>query len=71
MPVTDELREQWDREVGDVLVIRRTIVGTCRSAGCAPALEPEPAPVRTDSQVEEPPKPTTGTKPAPPLFWVL
>ena len=36
VPVTDELREQWDREVGGVLVIRRTIVGTCKSASCAP-----------------------------------
>ena len=33
-PVTDELREEWDREPGDVLVIRRTIVGTCQTAGC-------------------------------------
>ena len=71
MPVTDELREQWDREVGDVLVIRRTIVGTCRSAGCTPAPEPEPAPVRTESHTEEPPTPQAATKPAAPVFWVL
>ena len=38
VPVTDELREQWDRESGDVLVIRRTIVGTCHTAGCGPSL---------------------------------
>ena len=69
--VTDELREQWDQEAGDVLVIRRTIVGTCRSAGCTPAPEPEPVPVRTDSHAEEPPEPTTGAKLTPPLFWVL
>ena len=68
-PVTDELREQWDREVGDVLVIRRTIVGTCKTAGCTPA--PEPEPMRTDSHSEEPPEPKTETKPAAPMFWVL
>ena len=38
VPVTEELRERWDQEAGDVLVIRRTIVGTCKSAGCAPGL---------------------------------
>ena len=70
-PVTDELREQWDREAGDVLVIRRTIVGTCRSAGCTPAPEPEPAPVRIDSHTEEPPATKPGKGPAPKLFWVL
>ena len=36
-PVTDELREQWDQE-GANMVIRRTIVGTCRSKGCDPDL---------------------------------
>ena len=71
VPVTDELRERWDREAGDVLVIRRTIVGTCTTAGCAPTPEPEPAPVRTDPQVEEPPEPKTETKSAVPVFWVL
>ena len=71
VPATDELREQWDREPGDVLVIRRTIVGTCRSAGCAPAPEPEPDPMRTDSHPEELPAPKAGTKPAAPMFWVL
>ena len=68
-PVTDELREQWDRERGDVLVIRRTIVGTCKTAGCTPA--PEPEPMRTDAHVEEPPEPKTETKPAAPMLWVL
>ena len=71
VPVTDELREQWDREVGDVLVIRRTIVGTCTTAGCTPAPGREPVPVRTDPQVDEPPQPTIGAKPTPPLFWVI
>ena len=74
-PVTDELREQWDQESGDVLVIRRTIVfvGTCKTAGCTPAPEPDPdpEPMRTDSHSEEPPAPETGTKPVPPLFWLL
>ena len=67
-PVTDAVREQWDREVGDVLVIRRTIVGTCKSAGCTPAPEPEPEPVRTDSHSEELPAPKTGPTPTPPRF---
>ena len=71
VPVTDELREQWGREPGDVLVIRRTIVGTCRSAGCTPAPEPEPEPDRIDAHVEEPAEPKTETKPAAPVFWVL
>ena len=71
--VTDELSEQWDREAGDVLVIRRTIVGTCQTAGCTPAPEPEPdpEPLRTDSHTEEPPEPKTGTGPAAPVFWIL
>ena len=71
VPVTDELREQWDQESGDVLVIRRTIVGTCQSSGCTPAPEPKSAPVQTDSQAEELPEPKAGTKPAAPMFWVL
>ena len=69
VPITDELREQWDREGGDVLVIRRTILGTCRSAGCTAA--PEPEPMRTDSHSEESPAPKAGTKPALPPFWIL
>ena len=73
VPVTEELREPWDQESGDVLVIRRTIVGTCRSAGCAPAPEPEPAPepMRTDPHTEEPPAIKPGKGPGPPVFWIL
>ena len=71
VPVTDELREQWDQESGDVLVIRRTIVGTCQTAGCTPAPKPEPEPDRIDAHVEEPAEPKTETKPAAPVFWVL
>ena len=36
-PVTDELREQWDRQ-GVSLVIRRTVVGTCHTDSCDPGL---------------------------------
>ena len=71
VPVTDELREQWDQERGEVLVIRRTIVGTCKSAGCTPAPEPGPEPMRTDADAEKLPAPQAGTRSAPPAFWVL
>ena len=37
VPVTDELREQWDRG-GVNMVICRTLVGTCQTAGCEPGL---------------------------------
>ena len=83
-PVTNELREQWDRE-GVSLVIRETYVGTCHTAGCepgkpgserwlsptAPAPELTPEPMRTGSHAEDPSTPKTGPRPAPPLFWAL
>ena len=79
-PVTDEMREQWDREGVD-MVIQRTYVGTCHTNGCDPSLPgadrwlyptaPAPEPMRTDSHTEEPPATKPAEGPAPAVFWIL
>ena len=50
-PVTDAMREEWERE--GVFVVCTEYVGTCHTAGCAPATHGKPPEITGSQAVKE------------------